>query len=110
MARAATRAFVVSTEITSSGCSIRRRRTTGIPIVPAHALEGAADVNAVIANATTPLMKASHHGDDSIVRLLIAAGAEVNIVVIDACRSYAAMLVGAPLSQDLPRCSFLWRQ
>lgn len=37
-----------------------------------------ADSNAVIANATTPLMKASHHGDDRIVRLLIAAGAEVN--------------------------------
>lgn len=37
-----------------------------------------ADINAVIANATTPLMKASHHGDDRIVRLLIAAGAEVN--------------------------------
>jgi len=37
-----------------------------------------ADVNAVIANATTPLMKASHHGNRNIVRLLIAAGAEVN--------------------------------
>jgi len=37
-----------------------------------------ADVNAVIAAATTPLMKASHHGDVRIVRLLIAAGAEVN--------------------------------
>jgi rhodanese-related sulfurtransferase len=37
-----------------------------------------ADVNAVIANATTPLMKASHQGDGKIVRLLIAAGAQVN--------------------------------
>jgi thiosulfate/3-mercaptopyruvate sulfurtransferase len=37
-----------------------------------------ADVNAVIANATTPLMKASHIGDGNIARLLIAAGAEVN--------------------------------
>jgi rhodanese-related sulfurtransferase len=37
-----------------------------------------ADVNAVVANATTPLMKASHHGDHRVARLLIAAGAEVN--------------------------------
>lgn len=37
-----------------------------------------ADVNAVIANATTPLMRASHNGDGKIVRLLIAAGARVN--------------------------------
>jgi thiosulfate/3-mercaptopyruvate sulfurtransferase len=37
-----------------------------------------AGVNAIIANATTPLMKASHIGDGKIVRLLIAAGAQVN--------------------------------
>ncbi|WKA28542.1 ankyrin repeat domain-containing protein [Bradyrhizobium roseum] len=37
-----------------------------------------ADVNAVVANATTPLMMASHHGDGEIVRLLIAAGGRVN--------------------------------
>ena len=37
-----------------------------------------ADVNAVIANATTPLMRASHNGDGRAVRLLIAAGARVN--------------------------------
>ena len=37
-----------------------------------------AGVNAVIANATTPLMKAAHHGDGKIIRLLIAAGAQVN--------------------------------
>jgi rhodanese-related sulfurtransferase len=36
------------------------------------------DVNAVIANATTPLMKASHQGDSGIARMLIAAGAQVN--------------------------------
>jgi len=36
------------------------------------------DINAVIANATTPLMKASHQGDGRIARLLIAAGAHVN--------------------------------
>jgi rhodanese-related sulfurtransferase len=37
-----------------------------------------ADVNAVIANTTTPLMKASHQGDDKIARMLIAGGAQVN--------------------------------
>lgn len=35
-------------------------------------------INAIIANATTPLMKASHTGDGGIVGLLIAAGADVN--------------------------------
>lgn len=38
----------------------------------------AGEVNAVITNATTPLMKASHSGDCDIVRLLVMAGAEVN--------------------------------
>ena len=38
----------------------------------------AGEVNAVIANVTTPLMKASHSGDREIVRLLITAGADVN--------------------------------
>ena len=38
----------------------------------------AADINAVIANATTPLMKASHSGEGEVVRLLITAGAQVN--------------------------------
>jgi rhodanese-related sulfurtransferase len=37
-----------------------------------------ADVNAVIANATTPLMKASHIGEGKIARMLIAAGAQLN--------------------------------
>jgi len=37
-----------------------------------------ADINAAIANATTPLMKASHQGDGKIARMLIAAGAQVN--------------------------------
>jgi thiosulfate/3-mercaptopyruvate sulfurtransferase len=36
------------------------------------------DVNAVIANTTTPLMKACHIGDDRVARLLIAAGARIN--------------------------------
>jgi len=38
----------------------------------------AGGINAVIANDTTPLMKASHSGDHGIARLLITAGAEVN--------------------------------
>ncbi len=38
----------------------------------------AGGINAVIANATTPLMKASHIGDRDIIDLLIAADAEVN--------------------------------
>jgi rhodanese-related sulfurtransferase len=38
----------------------------------------AAGIDAVIANATTPLMKASHSGDREIVRLLITAGAQMN--------------------------------
>ena len=37
-----------------------------------------ADVNAVIANATTPLMRASHVGECKIARLLLAAGAQAN--------------------------------
>jgi rhodanese-related sulfurtransferase len=35
------------------------------------------DVNAVITNDTTPLMKASHMGQSAIVRMLIAAGAQL---------------------------------
>jgi rhodanese-related sulfurtransferase len=35
------------------------------------------DVNAVITNDTTPLMKASHMGQSAIVRVLIAAGAQL---------------------------------
>lgn len=38
----------------------------------------ATGINAVIANATTPLMKASHLGDRDIVDLLIATGVEIN--------------------------------
>jgi thiosulfate/3-mercaptopyruvate sulfurtransferase len=35
------------------------------------------DINAVIANRTTPLMKASHTGQNAVVRMLMAAGAEL---------------------------------
>jgi rhodanese-related sulfurtransferase len=37
-----------------------------------------AEVDAVIANSTTPLMKASHQGQGAVVRILIAAGALLN--------------------------------
>ena len=36
------------------------------------------DIDAVIANGTTPLMKASHQGQGAVVRMLIAAGAQLN--------------------------------
>ncbi|MFA5952144.1 MAG: ankyrin repeat domain-containing protein [Hyphomicrobium sp.] len=38
----------------------------------------ASDVNSVIANATTPLMTASHQGACDVVRMLAAAGARLN--------------------------------
>jgi rhodanese-related sulfurtransferase len=41
------------------------------------------DVNAVIPNATTPLMRASRNGDGKIALLLIAAGARVNALNAD---------------------------
>jgi rhodanese-related sulfurtransferase len=37
-----------------------------------------ADVNAVVQNGTTPLMRASHKGDGAAVRMLIAAGAQLD--------------------------------
>jgi rhodanese-related sulfurtransferase len=40
--------------------------------------QGFDGINAVIANMTTPLMKASHQGDSAIVRVLIAAGAPID--------------------------------
>jgi thiosulfate/3-mercaptopyruvate sulfurtransferase len=36
------------------------------------------DVNAVISNGTTPLMKASHQGNIATVRMLLAAGAQID--------------------------------
>ncbi len=36
------------------------------------------DVNAVIANGTTPLMRASHMGQSNVVRMLIAKGAQLD--------------------------------
>jgi ankyrin repeat protein len=40
---------------------------------------GGIDLNGVISNNTTPLMKASHMGDVAIVRQLIAAGARLDL-------------------------------
>ncbi|MGA7657327.1 MAG: ankyrin repeat domain-containing protein [Methylocella sp.] len=37
------------------------------------------DVNAVITNGTTPLMKASHSGHAEIMRMIIAAGANLDV-------------------------------
>jgi rhodanese-related sulfurtransferase len=39
----------------------------------------AGDINAVVANGMTPLMTASHSGDASVVRALLAAGASLDI-------------------------------
>jgi len=37
-----------------------------------------ADINAVVENGTTPLMKASHTGEGAVVRTLVAAGTQLN--------------------------------
>jgi rhodanese-related sulfurtransferase len=42
------------------------------------AAQGFDDIDAVIANATTPLMKASHRGESAVVNMLIAAGAPLD--------------------------------
>jgi rhodanese-related sulfurtransferase len=57
----------------------------------------AAGINAVIANATTPLMKASHSGDRGIVRLLIMAGAEVSARNADGNNALWLACVGSHL-------------
>src|SRR6266496_3512141 len=57
----------------------------------------AAGINAVIANATTPLMKASHSGDRGIIRLLVMAGAEVNARNADGNNALWLACVGSHL-------------
>ncbi len=57
----------------------------------------AGGINAVIANATTPLMKASHSGDRGIVRVLIMAGAEVNARNADGNNALWLACVGSHL-------------
>jgi rhodanese-related sulfurtransferase len=57
----------------------------------------AAGINTVIANATTPLMKASHIGDRDIVDLLITAGVEVNARNADGNNALWLACVGSHL-------------
>jgi rhodanese-related sulfurtransferase len=57
----------------------------------------AGGINAVIANAMTPLMKASHSGDRGIVRLLIMAGTEVNARNADGNNALWMACVGSHL-------------
>jgi thiosulfate/3-mercaptopyruvate sulfurtransferase len=57
----------------------------------------AAGINAVIANATTPLMKASHGGDREIVRSLLKAGAYVNARNADGNNALWLACVGSHL-------------
>ncbi len=55
------------------------------------------DVNAVIANATTPLMKASHRGETAIVRMLIAARAQLDARNADGSNALWLACVGGHL-------------
>lgn len=55
-------------------------------------------INAAIANAMTPLMKASHSGDRNIVRLLIMAGAAVNARNADGNNALWLACVGGHLA------------
>jgi len=57
----------------------------------------ATDANAVMANATTPLMKACHIGDGKAARQLIAAGAEVNARNADGNNALWLACVGSHL-------------
>jgi len=54
-------------------------------------------INAVIANATTPLMKASHGGDREIVRSLLKAGADLNARNADGNNALWLACVGSRL-------------
>jgi thiosulfate/3-mercaptopyruvate sulfurtransferase len=57
----------------------------------------AGGIDAVIANATTPLMKASHIGDRDIVRSLIRAGADMNARNADGNNALWLACVGSHL-------------
>ena len=57
----------------------------------------AAGFNAVIANATTPLMKASHGGDREIVRSLLKAGSDLNARNADGNNALWLACVGSHL-------------
>jgi rhodanese-related sulfurtransferase len=55
------------------------------------------DINAIVANGTTPLMKASHQGEDAIVRMLITAGASLDARNADGNNALWLACVGAHL-------------
>ena len=57
----------------------------------------AGGINNVIANATTPLMKASHDGDRGIVRSLLKAGADLNARNADGNNALWLACVGSQL-------------
>jgi thiosulfate/3-mercaptopyruvate sulfurtransferase len=57
----------------------------------------AAGTNAVVADATTPLMKASHGGDREVVRSLLKAGADVNARNADGNNALWLACVGSHL-------------
>jgi len=55
------------------------------------------DINAVIANGTTPLMRASHMGQAAVVRMLIAAGAQLDTRNADGNNALWLACVGSHL-------------
>ena len=55
------------------------------------------EVDAVVTNATTPLMKASHQGQGAVVRMLIAAGAQLDARNTDGNNALWLACVGAHL-------------
>jgi len=55
------------------------------------------EVNAVIANRTTPLMKASHQGRSDMIRLLVAAGARLEATNADGNNALWLACVGSHL-------------
>jgi rhodanese-related sulfurtransferase len=75
------------------------RGSTGAALRRWLAAQGfsAGNVNSVIANGTTPLMKASHRGQTKIVRALIAAGSELNARNADGNNALWLACVGSHL-------------
>jgi rhodanese-related sulfurtransferase len=55
------------------------------------------DINAITANATTPLMKASHRGESAVVGMLIGAGAQLDARNADGNNALWLACVGAHL-------------
>lgn len=78
---------------TNSGCALDKTlqnwlMANGFP---------ADNVNAVIENGTTPLMKASHHGASWIIRAIIEAGADLNTRNADGNNALWLACVGGAL-------------